>query len=191
MSNKDKAEKQNYSKYWGYAVFTFMGLVLLFMLLINAGTILGNTVIIVQSGSMQPEIAVGSIIVSTESDSYQVGDVISFSGRSLTNDFVTHRVTEVLKDENGETLFRTKGDANQIEDAEPISIDNVIGKMTLNIPYAGTIYDFIKSPIGLLIVLLIPGIYVFREELVKLIRFLKISNLRKLSIKVEYNDENK
>ena len=51
----------------------------------------------VRSGSMEPEIKVGSIVVSKPRDSYIEGDVITFYDPRDTTKTVTHRVTEIKK----------------------------------------------------------------------------------------------
>src|SRR6266498_1989012 len=61
--------------------------------------------LVVRSGSMEPTLPVGSLIVAKKQSHYQVGDVITFK---QGNSFVTHRINNI---ENG--AFQTKGDANK------------------------------------------------------------------------------
>jgi len=67
-------------------------------------------------------------------DDIEVGDVITFYIND--NTVVTHRVVD--KDDDTES-FRTKGDANEIEDGGSVAYDKVVGKVVLNVPYLGYI----------------------------------------------------
>ncbi|QIB27756.1 signal peptidase I [Caloranaerobacter azorensis] len=90
----------------------------------------------VLSGSMQPNIEVGDLVVIKPVIPKKIrkGDVVTYR---LTNDiFITHRVIEVI-DDNEEYLFVTKGDANNIEDNEKINSSQLIGKVFLVIPKGG------------------------------------------------------
>ena len=93
---------------------------------------------VVVSGSMEPEIPVGSMVYSRpiEPVDLEVGDVIVFyktTGEELP---VTHRVVE--NDAAARKLV-TKGDANARNDRDPVLYDNVVGKVVLHIPYFGRI----------------------------------------------------
>ena len=110
---------------------------------------------VVMTGSMEPAIPVSSICFVNETvpaDSIKTGDVIAFrSGEML----VTHRVTAI-----NEGRFTTKGDANDTEDAAPVTAENYIGKTVLTIPKAGIVIRFLhtiwgKITAGAVIVLLI------------------------------------
>ena len=96
----------------------------------------GYDAYVVVSGSMEPNIPVGSIVYSKETDpaQLQTGDVIVFIMPSRGTTPITHRV--VSNDTNkGEIV--TKGDANEHEDAAPVTYDNVIGKVAAHIPRVG------------------------------------------------------
>lgn len=49
--------------------------------------------------------------------------------------------------------FTTKGDANDVEDAEPVHFNNVIGVPQFSIPKLGYVSDFIQNPPGMYITL--------------------------------------
>ena len=125
--------------------------------------VMGHKPVIVLSGSMEPVYPVGSMIYYKSSDFEDIkeGDVITF--RLGGGTLATHRVIR-KDDENQE--FITKGDNNQSEDVEPVSYEAVAGKtQKVVIPYVGFIGQYIKEiPImvalgGLLIVcsMLIPA----------------------------------
>ncbi len=104
----------------------------------------------VLSGSMEPEYPTGSLIYVKETDpaSLEEGDVITFMLSESTT--ATHRIVEVIPDEPspGEISFRTKGDANDFEDAGLVDGRNVIGVPILTIPELGYTVSKIQTPPG-------------------------------------------
>ena len=72
----------------------------------------------VLTGSMQPELPVGSlaVVVPVQADRLTVGDVITFQHPIDQRSYVTHRIVGIVT-ENGSRMFITKGDANALPDA--------------------------------------------------------------------------
>src|SRR3989344_7691634 len=79
----------------------------------------GYKLLVVQSGSMEPAIGVGSLsltkpsgdpITPVLSSRYQQGDIITYS--SGKNAFVSHRVVEAVE-KDSQFFYKTKGDANK------------------------------------------------------------------------------
>lgn len=125
--------------------------IILIILLFLAGALFGPKLfgydmLAVVSGSMEPNIPVGSIVYVREVpfEDIEVGDVISFNVSQDT--LVTHRVEEI--DENKQEIT-TKGDANNTNDGEPISYSNVKGKVFFSIPFLGILSQAIKTPLGI------------------------------------------
>lgn len=111
----------------------------------------------VLSGSMEPGIQTGSIIlVKTGGDMtrFQENDIITFMEEDR---LVTHRIIEVIK--NGEqTLYRTKGDNNNAPDMNAVMSENVVAEYTgITIPYIGYFVNFAQSKNGAFL-LLVPGL---------------------------------
>ena len=120
--------------------------------LMNANNLVGNKLpmpfgygaAVVLSGSMEPEFSKGDLIIVKETDDFDLNDIVVFeSGNSL----VVHRVVGMGKEE-----VVTKGDANNVED-EPITKDAVLGKVLFWIPYLGTFVGFLKTPVGIIIMI--------------------------------------
>jgi len=99
---------------------------------------------VVATGSMEPAIAPGDMIIFHEQENYKVGDIVVFEAEN----FVTHRIIETT--ENG---FITQGDANNTDDGE-ILREQMIGKVVLIVPKVGYAVDFVKSPFGILVLVL-------------------------------------
>lgn len=91
----------------------------------------------VESGSMEPTLTVGSVIVCEKTqhpESLKEGQIVTF--RTISGVVVTHRIVEVVKNEDGTISYRTRGD-NPVNspDQELLTPDRVIGVFTLKIPF--------------------------------------------------------
>lgn len=122
-------------------------------------SILGVTPMVVLSGSMsgtqEGHIEAGDLIFANAVDpaTLEVGDVIAYmSGRTT----VTHRITAIDAAEDGEVLFTTKGDANEVEDTEPVTVDQLVGMYLGRIPKIGDFALFLQQPLGMLVFIGIP-----------------------------------
>ncbi len=106
--------------------------------------LLGYEIYNVVSGSMAPEIPVGSIVyVETYSPAeIQEGEIIAFqSGDGV----ITHRV---VKNNVVEGEFTTKGDANAAEDMNTVDYRDLIGRVVRHYPYLGALMVVYTSGIG-------------------------------------------
>lgn len=116
--------------------------------------IFGIKPFIVLSGSMETEIFTGDLVFVKEIDASTIKekDVIAF--RNDENTVTTHRVVEIVK-KDGQTLFRTKGDANNAEDDSLVSFDKVEGIYVSKIAKVGNMLMFLQQPMGLIVILLV------------------------------------
>ncbi|MBQ3153709.1 MAG: signal peptidase I [Clostridia bacterium] len=105
---------------------------------------LGFGVSIVLSGSMEPELSVNDLIFVRQMDSYEVRDVVVFQSYGS---LVVHRILEI----DGENVV-TQGDANDTAD-DPIALTEIKGEVVGHVPYVGAILRFLKTPIGIVLVL--------------------------------------
>lgn len=124
----------------------------------------GYQVFTVLSGSMEPGIKEGSIIVvnvSEERNDIHENDVITFVTEERVA--VTHRVVDVQ--DNG-VRFITKGDANDGVDLHPVHINNVIGKYVgITIPYIGYVLHYATTKTGAALLFIIPGIIILAHAI--------------------------
>lgn len=123
-----------------------MGLQIYF---VNAGRVMGDPLpmpfgygaAVVLSGSMEPTYSAGDLLIVKKTDHYQTGDIVVYqSGRSL----VVHRIIDM----NGETVT-TQGDANNAPD-EPFAVSQIKGISVGSIPFVGTWFRILKTPVGLM-----------------------------------------
>ena len=96
-------------------------------------TFFGNSLFRVVTGSMEPEIPPGTLILSRETDidELEMGDVICFQSLSpsMRGRMITHRIIGKTVDENGVVSLQTKGDANPSADGYPVTEANLVGKV--------------------------------------------------------------
>ena len=135
----------------------------------------------IATGSMVPNINVYDAVINMrvdEPNDLKVGDVITFrSSSSLTvNMTITHRIKAITKDENGETCFVTKGDANPVEDESCAKYNNVIGKVIIRIPGLGHVQRFLASGVGWLLFILIPALVIIGRDILRLTRLSSIKD---------------
>ena len=120
--------------------------------ILNASHLTGNAVpmpfgvgaSVVLSGSMEPALSVGDLLVFCEHKHYEEGDVVVYqSGRTP----VVHRIVEL----DGETVI-TRGDANNAPD-EPFGTAMIKGKVIASIPVVGYLIWALKTPVGTILTL--------------------------------------
>ena len=87
----------------------------------------------VVTGSMEPTIPVGSLLVTQQVDieSIRLNDIICFRTQlsDIWGKIVTHRVVNVMVEESGRVLLETKGDANLVSDIYLVDQTNYVGKV--------------------------------------------------------------
>ncbi|MBE6636792.1 MAG: signal peptidase I [Ruminococcaceae bacterium] len=85
------------------------------------------------TGSMEPELSVGDLILTekTEAADIEVNDIVSFYSQApgMIGNIITHRVVDKIVDEDGTVRLLTKGDANLSMDGYAVTDDNLIGKV--------------------------------------------------------------
>ncbi len=107
---------------------------------------MGFRTLAVLSGSMEPNIPVGSIVYTKEiaPEELVAGDVLTYKINGTT--MVTHRIVEV---DTANKQFITKGDANEVNDGSPVIYDQVVGKAAFSVPLIGYISIYIRTPLGI------------------------------------------
>lgn len=119
--------------------------------------LLGYRLYIVLSGSMQPSLEIGDIVVAkkTNEENIDKGDIITFIDES--GNTITHRAIDVIIND-GKKCYQTKGDNNNSKDVGLVTIENVRGKYAFKIPKVGGIISNIVTPTGLMIAILLLSI---------------------------------
>ena len=167
--------KQNWQKKIGSILSTFVLVISIILCLTVVMQVITNgyvqiggiSLFKIITGSMEPEVPEGSLIICQEVDisTVQVNDIVCF--RSLDNviygETVTHRVVEVLQNSLGETILVTKGDANLSADAEYVTQGNYIGKVTYYSKESNlmaSIMNILTDKVGFMILVLVPTLLI-------------------------------
>ena len=151
--------------------------VLLAVLLVGA-RLVGLRTFTVLSGSMEPTYHTGSLIYVKKVDAANLseGTVITFM---LDEDTVaTHRIVGVVPDEDepGVVRYRTKGDANEVEDGSLVHYKNVIGTPVFSIPKLGYVANYIQHPPGTYVTISVGAMVLLLMFLPELIGVLTADN---------------
>lgn len=119
----------------------------------------------VQTGSMRPGIDPGDLVAVTRvpADTLALGDVVTYTpyGADYT---ITHRIV-AIDEELG--MVTTKGDSNPSND-QPIDIEQLFGVVNYTVPFGGYIVDFVKQPIGLVLLIYMPALVIVISEVRRL-----------------------
>lgn len=141
---------KNISSFFGIVMNVFLAVIVILAVVLLGARLVGYQTYTVLSGSMEPTYSTGSIIYVKDlaPEELAVNDPISFT--ISENTVVTHRIIEVLPDEDySETIyFRTKGDANKSADGELVRSENVLGKVVFSIPLLGFVLHYLAQPPG-------------------------------------------
>ncbi|GEM_PF-227254 len=187
-TRRSRSKRKKESKSKSSRIFTIIGNIMFVILLlimaalsffliqsrITGGVpeIGGYQMYIVLSGSMSPEFDTGSLafVRETDPDELKSGDIITFRSVANPDSLTTHRIVEVMDDEG--LKFVTRGDANNVNDPNPVPAENVVGKVSGTVPYVGYLMNFVQTSQGLVLLIFVPGVLIIVFELGKIMKYL-------------------
>lgn len=157
-------------------VLILVALLVPFVVYAVPGVVGADAGYVVLSGSMEPAMSPGDVIVVEEvpPSSISAGDVVTFATESEARP-TTHRVIEVVQTEQG-LAFRTKGDANEDPDPALVTAGQVrgvvptVGGHLFVIPLVGYIIQFAGTTTGILTLLVAPLALLVLSEAYVLVR---------------------
>ena len=120
------------------------------------------------SESMQPTFYKDdlAIVKSCNLEELQKGDIITFKQEDR---IISHRISEITY-KKGEKQFITKGDHNEVEDLEPVNLQNIYGKVVFIIPKIGKFVNYIQTISGFInvciLIVIICILVNFREKVI-------------------------
>ena len=119
--------------------------------------ITGGSTLVVSGGSMEPTIPLGSAIhaIPVRPDQLAVGDIVSLKV-GPANAVFTHRITRIVDRADGPWI-ETKGDANGDVDPSIVPASSVVGRVALQVPFAGYLITILSEPQGVMFMLGIAG----------------------------------
>jgi signal peptidase I len=138
-----------------------LSLVAIFCALVVGLVITGHRIEQVITGSMQPTIPIGSLVVTERVpvSHLHVGDILVFPNPDNTQETIVHRIVWLNHDAAGDLLVRTKGDYNTLRDSwtlsRPVSAD--ADRVGWILPGAGTVASDLQAAGIIAIAVLMAG----------------------------------
>ena len=102
----------------------------------------------------------GDLVVVKEVDptTLQVGDIIAYQSQNSENygATVTHKIRAKTTDANGNPGFITYGTTTGVDDETVVTYPFILGQYQMALPQVGTFFQFLKTPQGYIVCILIP-----------------------------------
>lgn len=133
---------------------------------VTAPYLLGSRSLTVLSGSMEPVLHVGDVVVVEQvlPLDVRVGDIVTFRDPTDAGRLITHRVRQI--DVEGRNVgFVTKGDANTSVERWSTDRDGTIGRVQFHVWRLGYLMFWIRSPFGRLALVVLPALLLGAFEL--------------------------
>lgn len=164
-----------------FGIFFVIFLVLIAIIIFSSSGLSGNIKIFtVQSGSMAPTLKTGSLIFVKSKNQYEKNDIVTFYKKNLNT---THRIVKIIKNKNN-VLYITKGDANQTPDFDKLRDSQIQGALFFSIPLVGYLIGFVKTQVGLSLIIVIPSTIIVWTEIMnvkkEVVKLLKKKNENKI-----------
>jgi len=142
------------------------GLAIGLVLAIVAPLALGQRPYTVLSGSMEPAIGTGDVVIVKRISPLQAraGEVVTFSDPDRTGRLITHRVRSAQR-RAGHVSFVTRGDANNAAETWRVAEDGVISRVQYRVPEVGRLALLIRTRTGMLLLVLVPALLLGVHEL--------------------------
>lgn len=127
----------------------------------NDRNLFGLRFYVVLSDSMSAtDFDAGDLVLITEADptTLQEGDIIAYQSQNSENygQTVTHKIRSKTTDANGNPGFITYGTTTGVDDETVVTYPFILGKYAFALPGVGTFFQFLKTPQGYIICILIP-----------------------------------
>lgn len=146
----------------------------------GVAVIFGRMPITILSESMDPTLKKGDLIISHELSAEEKGtlkedDIITYKVDLNGDGFMelnTHRVISV-RNSGGYVYYTTKGDNNAIADTQEVRYDNVVGIYNgSRVPGVGAVLNFLQTPTGFLVCVVIPLVLFLLYEIYNFIKIM-------------------
>lgn len=170
-----------------YSLFVILGIIVLLFLAYAVDQYIGKKnneqrsplfgAYVIVSPSMVPNINVYDAVLTMRvpGNKIKLYDIITFISKEIDTHGtpITHRVVGILKTDDGERAYRTKGDNNDSEDRALIRQSEVLGKVLLRIPMIGYVKTFLSSKLGWLVAIVLPCVCIIGSDILKLFGLVK------------------
>ncbi len=145
----------------------------------NDRKIFGLRCYIVLSDSMSAtDFDAGDLVLIKEVDptTLQEGDIIAYQSQNSENygATVTHKIRSKTTDANGNPGFITYGTTTGVDDEQVVTYPFVLGKYQVALPKVGTFFQFLKTPQGYIICILIPFLLLILYQGLNCVKIFKL-----------------
>ena len=141
----------------------------------GAPNIFGLRLLSIQTNSMADTLMPGDLVISVgvkDKSTLRPGDIITYwtviNGERVLN---THRIINIY-DGGDYLIFETQGDNNTSVDPLTVHQNEIIGKYKFRLPGVGKVFDYLQTPTGFLLIVVVPVFIFFIYHLVQFFRVL-------------------
>jgi signal peptidase I len=129
-------------------------------------SLLGGRALTVLSGSMEPAVGVGDIVInsSVSPADVRVGDIVTFPDPEQSSRLITHRVRQV-RIADGVAHFVTKGDNTNAIERWDLPARGSIGRVEYRIPLLGFLVFWLHGPFARIALIVLPALLLAGFEL--------------------------
>jgi signal peptidase I len=123
------------------------------------------------TGSMEPTISPGDVVINEEIKpmNAEVGDIVTFRDPEDQSKELTHRVV-AIKRKGLHLWFTTQGDANNTQEHWRVPARGQIGRVAYTVPWVGHVAVLARTRLGWLLLIGIPLLLILGEELMRIWR---------------------
>lgn len=160
---------------YGIFKFIFIAILVIYIAFLaiqkfsDSGNIMGYRLYTIVTGSMEPELTVGDVILVEETsfDALKLKDVITYESKAsgMEGMIVTHRIVDINK-ETQELI--TRGDANFADDPV-ITYDQVQGKVTYKFVLISLLTKLVRNKVGFYFIVFVPLVLVIFLEIADIV----------------------
>ena len=163
---------------WNAVTWVIVAAAVLLAVLLVGARLVGLRTFTVLSGSMEPTYHTGSLIYVKKVDAANLSEGTAITFMLDEDTVATHRIVGVVPDEDepGVVRYRTKGDANEVEDGSLVHYKNVIGTPVFSIPKLGYVANYIQHPPGTYVTISVGAMVLLLMFLPELIGVLTADN---------------
>ena len=145
----------------------------------NDRDIFGYRCYIVLSDSMSAtDFDAGDLVLVKKVDptTLQEGDIIAYQSQNDENygATVTHKIRAKTTDEGGNPGFITYGTTTDTDDETVVTYPFILGKYQLALPKVGTFFQFLKTPQGYIVCILIPFLLLILYQGLNCVKIFKL-----------------
>lgn len=145
--------------FWPFTRSAAAGMIVALMLAAAVPVIFGGRSFSVMSGSMEPNISTGDLVVTKPISPRDAanGSIVTFNDPEKKGRLLTHRVASAVP--SGENYsFVTKGDANNTVERWSVPAGGTIGQVMFRVPKLGYVLSATKTPAARMALITIPAV---------------------------------